>query len=59
MPNTVMLAVHAKKGEQLDLKKPLLGFVSQTYGPQAGVGRREGAGQPPGRLRRRREPHRR
>ena len=38
MPSTVMLAVHAKKSEQLDLKAPLLAYVTATYGPQVSGG---------------------
>ncbi|KAL4858651.1 Vacuolar-sorting protein [Chlorella vulgaris] len=35
MPQTIMLAVHCKKSETVDLKAPIVKFVAGSYGPQA------------------------
>ena len=32
----IMLAVHCKRSEPLELKEPILDYVSRTYGPQVG-----------------------
>lgn len=33
----LMLAVHCKKSEPLDLKEPIADYIARTYGPQVRV----------------------
>lgn len=35
MPQTIMLAVHCKKSEPVELKGPIVQYVKRTYGDQA------------------------
>lgn len=36
-PPQIMLAVHCKRSEPLEIREPILDYVSRTYGPQVGV----------------------
>lgn len=37
MPQTIMLAVHCKRADPVDLKGPMVDYVRQAYGQQVGA----------------------